>query len=129
MSYRLVGHAEDRIDQVVLDSARQFGFDAAVRYNKLILAALTAIGASPSLAGSKAVPRIQELRMVPLRLAGRFVALEDRVGRPRHLVVYRVAPDGIVEILSLVHDRMDLTRAARQARRAISGKAVRDRRG
>lgn len=118
MSYRLAGHAEDRIDQVVLDSARQFGIDAADRYNKLILAAVAAVGATPGLAGSKTVPRVQGLRMFPLRLAGRFVAVEDRVGRPRHLVLYRVAPDGVVEILSLVHDRMDLTRAARQARRA-----------
>lgn len=80
MSYRLAGHAEDRIDQVVLDSARQFGIDAADRYNKLILAAVAAVGATPGLAGSKTVPRVQGLRMFPLRLAGRFVAVEDRVG-------------------------------------------------
>jgi len=120
--YRLVGHAEDRIDQVVMDSARQFGIEAAVRYNKLILAALAAVGDNPSLTGSKPVPRLQEVRMFPLRLAGRFAAPDDRVSRPRHLVIYRMAPDGVVEVLSLVHDRMDLTRAARRASRVASGK-------
>lgn len=127
MPYRLAGHAEDRIDQVVLSSAQQFGIDAAVRYNKLILAALAAVGAAPDLAGSKTVPRMQGLRTFPLHLARRLVEPEDRVERPRHLVIYRLAPDGVVEILSLVHDRMDLARAARQARRAASGAAPRDR--
>jgi len=124
--YRLVGHAESRIDQVVMDSARQFGLDAAVRYNKLILTALTVVGTTPHLAGSKTVPRVPGLRVFPLRLASRFVAPTDRVGRPRHLIVYRVTPDGTVEVLSLAHDRMDLTRAAQQARRAASADAQRD---
>ncbi len=127
MSYRLVGHAEERIDQVIMRSAQQFGIDAAVRYNKLILAALAEVGAVPGLAGSKTVPRVQGLRTFPLRLASRLVQPEDRVGHPRHLVVYRLAPDGVVEILSLVHDRMDLVRAARQARRAALGQAPQDR--
>lgn len=123
MAYRLVGHAEDRIDQIVMDSARQFGLDAAVRYNKLIFAGLNAVSANPGLRGSRAVSRVQGLRTFPLRLAVRFVGAEDRVGRPRHLIVYRVATDGVVEVLSLVHDRMDLTQAARQAQRAASDEA------
>jgi toxin ParE1/3/4 len=43
-----------------------------------------------------------------------LLARGDRVGEPRHLVVYRVAPDGVTEILSLVHDRMLLARAVRR---------------
>lgn len=127
MDYRLVGHAEDRIDQIVMDSARQFGLDAAVRYNKLIFAGLNAVGTTPGLRGSKEVSRVQGLRTFPLRLAFRLVAANDRVGRPRHLIVYRVAPDGVVETLSLVYDRMDMTRAARRAQRAASAEAPRDR--
>jgi len=49
------------------------------------------------------------------------VPLQHRVERPRHLLVYRIAPDGIVEILSVVHDRMQLTRAARRAQREADG--------
>lgn len=45
------------------------------------------------------------------------------------MVVYRVDPDGVVEVLSLVHDRMDLTPAARQARRVAAGEALRDQQG
>ena len=125
--YRLVGHAEDRIDQIVMDSAREFGLEAAVRYNKLIFAGLDAVSATPGRRGSKAVSRVGDLRMFPLRLTVHLVAANDRVGRPRHLIVYRVAPDGVVEILSLVHDRLDMGRAARQAQRAASGEVPRDR--
>jgi plasmid stabilization system protein ParE len=43
------------------------------------------------------------------------------VAGPRHLIVYRVASDDVVEILSVVHDRMLLSRAARRAVRAANG--------
>ncbi len=51
MAYRLVGRAEDRIAKILVDSARRHGFDAAARYNHLILMALDAIGNSPHLPG------------------------------------------------------------------------------
>jgi hypothetical protein len=38
-----------------------------------------------------------------------------------HLIIYRVAPDGVLEILSLVHDHMLLARAARRAQREADG--------
>lgn len=50
---------------------------------------------------------------------GRFTTyLRARFGSVnlRHLVVYRVAPDGVTEVLSLLHDRMLLPGAARRAR-------------
>jgi toxin ParE1/3/4 len=115
--YRLVGRAEDRIDSILLVSARQRGLEAAGHYHRLILAALAAVGESPGRPGSRAVPRLAGVRTFHLDLARRLVAEEHRVGQPRHLVIYRVAPDGMVEILSLVHDRMQLARAARRAQR------------
>jgi toxin ParE1/3/4 len=48
----------------------------------------------------------------PLALARRFMPPEERVGRPRHIILYRVAPDGVAEVLA--HDRMLLARAARR---------------
>jgi len=117
VAYRLVGRAEDRIDSILLESARQWGLEAAGRYNRLILTALAAVGDCPARPGSRVVPRLSGVRTYHLHLARRLVAAEHRVGRPRHLVIYRVAPDGVVEILSLVHDRMLLGRAARQAQR------------
>lgn len=117
MPYRLVGRAEDRIDAVLLESARRGGIDAAARYNRLIVAAMTAIGECPALPGSREVPKVAGVRTLHLRSARRLVAREHWVGEPTHLVIYRVAPDDMVEILSLVHDRMLLARAARRAQR------------
>lgn len=115
MSYRLVGRAAEKIDEILLDSARRWGIDAAARYHRLILTALTTVGKCPTRLGSRAVPRITGLRTYHLHSARRLVPREHRVAEPRHVVIYRVAPDGAVEILSLVHDRMLLARAARRA--------------
>jgi toxin ParE1/3/4 len=121
LPYRLVGRAEDQIDAILLESADRWGIDAAARYNRLIIAAMTVVGESPALAGSRAVPKVTGVRTLHLRSARRLVARDHRVAEPRHLVIYRVAPDGVVEILSLVHDRMLLARAARRAQREAGG--------
>jgi plasmid stabilization system protein ParE len=112
MSFRLVGRAEDRIDAVLLDSARRGGIEVAARYHRLIVAAMTAIGNPPALAGSRQAPKVPGVWALHLRSARRLVAREHRVAELRHLVVYRMAPDGAVEILSLVHDRILMARAA-----------------
>jgi toxin ParE1/3/4 len=121
VSFRLVGHAQERIDAILLESAHQWGLEAAQRYYGLILTALAVVGDNPTTAGSREVRRLPGVRTYHLRSARRLVAPEQRVGRPRHLLVYRVAPNGIVEILSIVHDRMLLPRAARQAQREAPG--------
>jgi toxin ParE1/3/4 len=113
--YRLVGHAEDRIDAILLDSARRWGIPAAARYHRLILAAAEAVGDGPDLPASQTVPRVPGLRTLHLRSVRRLLAPEDRVAEPRHLIIYRIAPDGVVEVLSVIHDRMLLPRAARRA--------------
>jgi toxin ParE1/3/4 len=120
-SYRLVGPAERHIDRILLESARQWGVDGAARYNRLLLAAMDAVGESPSRPGAREVPRIKGLRAFHLRSARRLVAAEFRVSQPRHLIVYRVAADGITEILGVAHDRMLLIRAARRMQHQAGG--------
>lgn len=121
MPYRLVGRADDRVDALLLESAREFGIAAAARYNRLLLAAFAALAANPALPGSRPVPGLAGIRSYPLRSARHLVAREHRVSQPRHLVLYRVATDGIVEILGLAHDRQQLSRAARRVRREADG--------
>jgi len=119
--YRLVGHAEDRIDVLLLDSAKRWGIPAAARYHRLILAAAAIAGENPTFAGSREAPRLPGVRTLHLRSMRGLVPAEHRVAEPRHLLVYRVAVDGVVEILSVVHDRMLLARAARRAIDAAKG--------
>lgn len=114
MAYRLAKAAEDQIDAVLLESARAHGVEAAGRYGRLILTAMAAIGDDPGLVGSVEVSRLRGVRAYPPRLSRTKVEPARRVGRPRHLIIYRMAPDGVVEILGLAHDRMVLSRAARR---------------
>lgn len=117
MAWRFAGRAEGRIDEVVLEGAQRWGIEAAARYNRLIFAAIGAIGDAPAMPGSRPVPGAQDVRALPLRSARRLVAREHRVGEPRHLLLYRVAPDDVVEILGIVHDRQRIDRAVRRAKR------------
>ncbi len=121
MSYRLLGGAEDDIDRILLQSARQWGIDAARRYDLLIRAVFSVVGDDPALPGHQAVAKVPGVRVYPLRLGRRLVDPEQRVGQPRHIVVYRVAADGVVEIIGIAHDRMLLARVARRMQRKASG--------
>jgi toxin ParE1/3/4 len=49
-----------------------------------------------------------------MRLGRRLSDPGLRVGQPRHIVIYRIAADGVVEVLGVAHDRMRLARAARR---------------
>jgi len=79
---------------------------------------VAALDGDPAFVGSVAIPRLAGLRAYPLRLARLRVEPGQRVGTPRHLRIYGVAEDGVVEILGLAHDRMVRSRAARKVARA-----------
>jgi toxin ParE1/3/4 len=118
LNYRLLGGAEDDIDRILLRSAREWGFEAAARYDRLVRAVFSAVAEFPARPGSREVAGV---RVYPLRLGRHLVAPEHRVGRPRHLVVYRVGTDGVVEILGPAHDRMLPDRAACRMQRDAEG--------
>jgi toxin ParE1/3/4 len=88
----------------LLESARAFGVDAAERYDLLMRSVFAALAAVPDRPGSQEVTTAKGVRVYPLRIGRRLVAEEQRVGRPRHIVVYRVGSDGVVEIIGLAHD-------------------------
>ena len=115
MVYRLTQAAEDQFDAVLLQSARTHGLEAASRYSLLILAAMAAVGDDPRLFGSSEIPRLPGIHAYPIRLSRTKIEPARRVRAPRHLIIYRVGADGAIEVLSLVHDRMVLSRAARKA--------------
>lgn len=114
MAYRLAKPAEDQIDAILLESARTHGIEAAGRYGLLLVTAMASLGGHPEMLGSIEVPRLQGIRAYPLRLSWMRIEPARRVRAPRHLIIHRVAADGVVEILGLVHDRMVLSRAARK---------------
>ena len=106
---------EGQIARILRDSARQRGGEAASRYGLLILTAMAAVGDDPARLGASDVPRLPGIRVFAARLIRQHIEPARRVRSPRHPIVYRVASDGIVDILGVVHDRMVLSRAARKA--------------
>lgn len=117
MPYRLVGKADEQADAILLRTARRWGTDGAARYDRLFLAAFAAIAADPAGPGSRPIDGVEAVWTYHLRLARRALAVDQRVREPRHIVIYRLANDGTVEILGLAHDRQHIGQAAKRARR------------
>jgi toxin ParE1/3/4 len=120
VTYRLVAGAAADLRRIIIESGRKWGIDAAVRYDLLIRTVLSTVANDPTVVGSYDMPDVPGMRAYPLRIARRKLAIELRVGEPRHIVVYRVGRDGVVEVLGLAHDRMLLSRAARRMKRGAS---------
>lgn len=118
MAYRLVGGSVPQVNRILIESARKFGLAAADRYHSLMLAAFAALVDRPADADRSDSFLPPGVRAYPLALARELVPPEERVGRPWHIVVYRIGPDGVAEVLGLAHDRMLLSRAARRMQRA-----------
>jgi toxin ParE1/3/4 len=123
VAYRLSLSAETALEDIRIAGIREWGAAAADKYDLLLDTALAAISIDPRLYGSRQVPRLAGIRIYPIRFSRKRVPPDQRVGRPRHLIVYRVASDGVVEVLGIVHDRMLLGRATRRLLRRASFRA------
>src|SRR5436305_2044355 len=78
---------------------RHHGMEAAARYQALIAAAVRLLQDTPSPPYSQPVRREPGVRALHLRHATRLLSSEDRVRNARHLLLYRVAADGVLEVL------------------------------
>lgn len=113
-SVRLTAAAEADFKHIVRWSARQFGDKQAVAYRKTLSLALEAL-----IDGGPDVVGVQQWDEVAKGLRSLHVARDGRHGR--HFVIFRVrdgGEPGIVEVLRLLHDAMDLPRHLRSADRA-----------
>lgn len=120
MAYRLARSAERALEDIRLRGIIEWGEIVADRYDLLLDTALREIGNDPRLQGSQPIPLMLGIRTYPIRLSRNHIPSKDRIGRPRHLIVYRIAADGVVEILGVVRDRMLLGRAARRLAKEAS---------
>jgi plasmid stabilization system protein ParE len=110
LNYRLTARAAALVDLALDDSAERHGAAAAERYSDLITAAMRALSERPRRPGVKAIAEAPGLFAYPLRLVR--IGPGRRVKRPPHILIFRVLADGVVEILGLVHERMDFVPAA-----------------
>lgn len=108
--YRISNPARTDIVDILRLSQTQFGDQARQRYQALILAALQALADTPNRIGShkrdELAPGLRSYHLVYSRQQAKH--LHGTVKGPRHIVFYRVANDGVIEVVRLLHDAMEV---------------------
>lgn len=110
MRYRLSAPAAADIAAILRTSETMHGASARTRYRGLLAAALRRIARDPM--GNASLDRGEfgpGLRSLHVRHA-RDESREALVAEPVHVVFYRIADPGVVEIARVLHDRMEPSR-------------------
>lgn len=108
MRLRRTQRALQDIRECLLWSAKNFGHQAAKRYQRLLEVAILEIQHNPDLDGGREVPGFDGIKVYHLRHSRERAEVGGLiVRRPRHFLVYqRNADDGIF-LLRILHDSMD----------------------
>ena len=101
---RLGAAAELDFANIVKWTAEKFGARQSRIYRDTLVRAIRELADGPDLTGSKARDEILPgLRTLHVARRGR---------RGSHILMYRAAPQSTIEIVRILHDRMDLQRQA-----------------
>ena len=99
---RLGSDAELDFANIIKWTTENFGARQSRVYQKTLVQTIGELAEGPDVAGSKARDEIMPgLRTVHIARHGR---------RGSHFLMYRVAPKATIEIVRILHDRMDLQR-------------------
>jgi|SRR5579871_690051 toxin ParE1/3/4 len=105
--YRLTRSARRDIDSILRTSEGRHGREARLRYAALLLAAMRRIDEDPqgrsTLDRSELRPGIRSFHVRHSRGESR----EAPVANPVHVIFYRAVRPGLVEIVRVLHDRME----------------------
>ena len=105
--YRLSDPAKADIAAILRASQTQYGSEARIRYRALLTTALRRIADDPQ--GPSTVDRsdlFAELRSLHIRHC-RNQSREAPVGEPAHVIFYRAVRPGPVEVVRVLHERME----------------------
>jgi toxin ParE1/3/4 len=109
-SLRLSEAAKVDIATILKTSAERHGVDARSRYRGLLAAALRRIARAPTGLSTVARGELQEgVRSFHIRHS-RLESSEAPVAAPVHVIFYRTAPTGEVEVIRVLHERMEPSR-------------------
>lgn len=99
---RLGAAAEVDFANIIRWTAENFGARQSRAYRNILVPAIGELAEGPHVAGSSARDEIMAgLRTLHVARAGR---------RGSHFLMYRTAPNRTIEIVRILHDRMDLRR-------------------
>lgn len=103
-SVRVSSAAQRDFSDIVAESGQRFGAAQADLYGSLLIDALAAPQAGPDLLGSKARDDVGPgLRTMTVSRRGR---------RGRHILLFRASGAAQVDVVRILHDRMDVARHA-----------------
>jgi toxin ParE1/3/4 len=108
--YRLTRSATADLAAILRTSEQRHGRDARIRYAALLLAAMRRVAADPQ--GPSTADRGElrpGLHSFHLR-HGRGESRGAHVASPVHVLYYRVVEPGVVEIVRVLHERMEPSR-------------------
>ena len=108
--FRLSRLARADLAHILATSALHWGTEARRRYAAMLVAGMRRVAAEPQ--GSTTQDRSElakHVRSFHLRNV-RADAPESRVRRPVHVLYYRAVRPGLVEIVRVLHERMDPAR-------------------
>jgi toxin ParE1/3/4 len=116
--YRLSAPAKTDIASILRTSQTMHGIEARIRYRALLAAAMRRIAADPQ--GLSTMDRGElsaGVRCFHIRHS-RNESREAPVGEPVHVIFYRALSPGLIEIVRVLHERMEPGRHIGATRRA-----------
>lgn len=108
--FRLARPAQIDLAGILATSAERWGAEGRQRYAAILVAAMRQVAAGPDGPLTRKRPELRSgLRSFHIRHVRRAAAT-PKVRRPVHVLYYRVAQDGVIEIVRVLHDRMEPSR-------------------
>lgn len=105
--FRLSRPAQSDIAHILATSAERWGMEGRRRYAAIVSAAMLKIAADPEGPTTRARPELLlGLRSFHIRHASGGDPAE-RVRRPVHIIYYRAIQPGLIEIVRVLHERME----------------------
>lgn len=107
--YRISEKALIDISDILKHSHARFGASARTRYQGLLLTAIKDLALTPTRVGSNMRDELGVgLRSFHVTYSrARAADLYGMMHSPRHVVLYRIADDQVIEIVRVLHDAME----------------------
>jgi toxin ParE1/3/4 len=108
--FRLARPAQIDLANILAPSAERWGAEVRHRYAAILVAAMRQVAAEPERPLTRKRPELPSgLRSFHIRYARRPVEAA-KVKRPVHILHYRVGRKGVIEIVRVLHERMEPSR-------------------
>lgn len=104
--YRLSGPAQRDLANILATSESRWGSEGRRLYAALLIAAMRKAAADPEVPATRPRPELRaKIRCLHLRHA--LAGQTTKVRRPVHVIYYRTAQTNLIEIVRVLHERMD----------------------